>query len=233
MDYRRQSDPTTARQSYSDDDAKRILLAARRQKEAHKRWVPWLAAYTGARCDEPRSERAHQATPLPRGCRREQDLRLRLSQHALPSTQARVRPLTVNDDDHDWHRAGESLIRPLKSFDAVMMRKDPPFDMEYVYTTYLLEAAEGEGALVLNRPRAVRDHNEKMAISRFSEFTAPTLVTRNPGMLSGTPTTPGAYLRGINVIDSGNNTGSIAYSGTVLPAQSASAHGLALRRHAP
>jgi len=101
------------------------------------------------------------------------------------STQARARPLTVTDDDHDWHRSGESLIRPLKSFDAVMMRKDPPFDMEYVYSTYLLEAAESEGALVLNRPRAVRDHNEKMAIARFSEFTVPTLVTRNPALLSG------------------------------------------------
>jgi glutathione synthase len=60
------------------------------------------------------------------------------------STQARTRPLTVTDDDHDWHRTGESLIRPLTSFDAVMMRKDPPFDMEYVYSTYLLGAAESE-----------------------------------------------------------------------------------------
>src|SRR5438132_13937033 len=65
-----------------------------------------------------------------------------------------------------------------------MMRKDPPFDMEYVYSTYLLEAAESEGALVLNRRRAVRDHNEKMAIARFPEFTALTLVIRAPGMLS-------------------------------------------------
>ena len=100
------------------------------------------------------------------------------------STQARVRPLAVNDDDHEWYRAGDPLIRSLASFDAVIMRKDPPFDMEYVYSTYLLEAAESEGALVLNRPRAVRDHNEKMAIARFAEFTVPTLVTRDPGMLS-------------------------------------------------
>jgi glutathione synthase len=59
------------------------------------------------------------------------------------------------------------------------MRKDPPFDMEYVYSTYLLEAAESEGARVFNRPRAIRDHNEKMAIARFSQFIAPTLVTRD------------------------------------------------------
>lgn len=100
------------------------------------------------------------------------------------STQAKVEPLTVTEDDHDWYRTGEPLIRPLKSFDAVLMRKDPPFDMEYVYSTYLLEAAEEEGALILNRPRAVRDHNEKMAIARFPEFTVPTLVTRNPELLS-------------------------------------------------
>ena len=59
------------------------------------------------------------------------------------------------------------------------MRKDPPFDMEYVYSTYLLEAAEREGARVFNRPRAIRDHNEKLAIAEFPEFTAPTLVTRD------------------------------------------------------
>ena len=59
------------------------------------------------------------------------------------------------------------------------MRKDPPFDMEYVYATYLLEAAEREGARVFNRPRAIRDNNEKMAITKFGEFVAPTLVARD------------------------------------------------------
>jgi glutathione synthase len=101
------------------------------------------------------------------------------------STQAKLTPITVNGDDHDWYSTGEPSVRALKSFDAVLMRKDPPFDMEYVYSTYLLEIAEKEGALVLNRPRAVRDHNEKMAIARFPEFTVPTLVTRNPALLSG------------------------------------------------
>ncbi len=101
------------------------------------------------------------------------------------STQARVTPITLNADDHDWYTPGEPSVRPLKAFDAVLMRKDPPFDMEYVYSTYLLEIAEKEGALVLNRPRAVRDNNEKMAIARFPEFTVPTLVTRNPALLSG------------------------------------------------
>ncbi len=77
---------------------------------------------------------------------------------------ARVVALTLSPDDHDWYAAGDPEERALRDFAAVMMRKDPPFDMEYVYSTYLLEAAEKEGARVYNRPRAIRDHNEKMAI---------------------------------------------------------------------
>jgi glutathione synthase len=73
--------------------------------------------------------------------------------------------------------------RLLNAFDAVLMRKDPPFDMEYVYSTYLLEIAEGQGARIVNGPRAIRDHNEKMAIARFGQFTAPTLVTRRETLL--------------------------------------------------
>ena len=94
-------------------------------------------------------------------------------------TQARVLPLTIEADDHHWYSAGAPEQRALKNFAATLMRKDPPFDMEYVYATYLLETAEREGARVFNRPRAIRDHNEKMAITRFAEFIAPTLVTRD------------------------------------------------------
>jgi len=99
-------------------------------------------------------------------------------------TCARVRALTVTPDNHEWYGMGEPLVRPLSSFSAVLMRKDPPFDMEYVYSTYVLEAAEREGARVYNRPRAIRDHNEKMAIAQFREFTAPTLVTRDAELLN-------------------------------------------------
>jgi glutathione synthase len=95
------------------------------------------------------------------------------------ATRAEVRPLELREDDHDWYTAGAPEDRALREFTAVMMRKDPPFDMEYVYSTYLLEAAEGEGARVFNRPRAIRDYNEKMAIASFREFTTPTLVTRD------------------------------------------------------
>jgi glutathione synthase len=71
----------------------------------------------------------------------------------------------------------------LSAYDAVLMRKDPPFDMEYVYSTYLLEIAESQGARIVNRPRAIRDHNEKMAIAKFVRYTAPTLVTRREDLI--------------------------------------------------
>ena len=95
------------------------------------------------------------------------------------TTRAQVRPLHLKTDDHDWYSAGRTEDRALKDFAAVLMRKDPPFDMEYVYSTYLLEAAEREGARIFNRPRAIRDYNEKMAIALFRDFITPTLVTRD------------------------------------------------------
>ncbi len=97
--------------------------------------------------------------------------------------QARVTALTLSDDNDDWYRTQEAEDWALKDFAAVVMRKDPPFDMEYVYATYLLEAAEREGARVFNRPRAIRDNNEKLAITRFTQFTAPTLVSRDAGRI--------------------------------------------------
>ena len=78
----------------------------------------------------------------------------------------------------DWYALEARREAPLAAFDALLMRKDPPFDMEYVYSTYLLELAEGQGARVINRPRALRDYNEKFSITRFVSLTVPTLVTR-------------------------------------------------------
>ena len=86
--------------------------------------------------------------------------------------------LHLTGDAEQWYRIEDAAEIPLQRFDALLMRKDPPFDMEYVYSTYLLELAEAAGARVFNRPRAIRDHNEKMAIARFPGFTAPSLVTR-------------------------------------------------------
>jgi glutathione synthase len=82
-----------------------------------------------------------------------------------------------------WYLLESRIERPLAEFDVVLMRKDPPFDMEYVYSTYLLELAEKDGARIVNRPRAIRDHNEKMAIAKFAQFTAPTLVTRRVDLI--------------------------------------------------
>ena len=77
-----------------------------------------------------------------------------------------------------WVDPGEPERRALADFDAVIMRKDPPFDAEYIYATHLLEQAEREGARVFNRPAALRDHPEKLAVMEFAEHAAPTLVTR-------------------------------------------------------
>ena len=90
---------------------------------------------------------------------------------------ANISEITLTGDLEDWYRAAPKTAARLSEFDAVILRKDPPFDMEYVYCTYLLELAERQGACVVNKADAVRDHNEKLAITQFSEFTSPTLVT--------------------------------------------------------
>jgi glutathione synthase len=96
---------------------------------------------------------------------------------------ADVVEIELTGDPDEWYRAGEAQTLRLSEFDAVIQRKDPPFDMEYVYGTYLLELAERQGARVFNKPSAIRDHNEKLAIGQFSEFTSPTLVTSSPTRL--------------------------------------------------
>lgn len=90
----------------------------------------------------------------------------------------RMRSLTVRDDAHAWYELGEAETRPLSQLDVVLMRKDPPFDMEYIYATYLLERAEQTGVLVVNKPQSLRDANEKMYTAWFAQCCPPTLVTR-------------------------------------------------------
>lgn len=92
---------------------------------------------------------------------------------------ARVCPVTVRTDPRDWFTLGEAVAVPLDSVDVVLMRKDPPFDTEYIYTTYLLERAEAAGTLVVNRPQGLRDMNEKVYTAWFPECCAPTLITRD------------------------------------------------------
>jgi len=93
--------------------------------------------------------------------------------------------LTLTGAKDPWYRVEEPKETRLADFGAVLMRKDPPFDAEYVASTWLLELAKAEGAKVFNDPRAVRDHSEKLAIAKYARFTAPSLVTRLAGQLHG------------------------------------------------
>lgn len=92
---------------------------------------------------------------------------------------ARMNPVAVKDDGNGWYEFGESVVRPLHELPVILMRKDPPFDMEYIYSTYLLELAQKRGALVVNRPESIRAANEKLFAAWFPEFCPPTRVTRD------------------------------------------------------
>ncbi|MDR5853447.1 glutathione synthase [Caballeronia sp. LZ062] len=104
------------------------------------------------------------------------------------AVEANVRRIEIVGDEADsdrspWFSAAEVENLPLAKFGAVLMRKDPPFDLEYVNATWLLEIAERAGARVFNKPQAIRDHSEKLAIAEWPQFVAPTLVTRDPARL--------------------------------------------------
>ncbi|GAB3366534.1 MULTISPECIES: glutathione synthase [Giesbergeria] len=93
--------------------------------------------------------------------------------------QAQVRDITLTGSLQDWFHVQQERTVALADFDVVLMRKDPPFDSEYFYTTHLLEQAERDGARVFNKPQALRNHPEKLAILEFPQLIGPTLVTRN------------------------------------------------------
>ncbi len=90
-----------------------------------------------------------------------------------------ARPLTVRSDPEYWYTLDEPAVSPLGAFDVILMRKDPPFDTEYIYASYILERAEAQGALVVNRPQGLRDMNEKVYTAWFPQCCAPTLITRD------------------------------------------------------
>jgi glutathione synthase len=96
---------------------------------------------------------------------------------------AHMARLEVRPDPHGWFTMGEKRTTSLAELDAVLMRKDPPFDTEYLYTTYLLERAEAEGVLVINRPAAIRDANEKLFTAWFGQCCVPMRVSRDQRML--------------------------------------------------
>ena len=90
---------------------------------------------------------------------------------------ARMAPLQVFRDPERWYELGEASWQPLESLDVVLMRRDPPFDNEYVYATYILEAAERRGTLIVNRCQSLRDCNEKVFATQFPECCPPVLVS--------------------------------------------------------
>ncbi|NIO43863.1 MAG: glutathione synthase [Burkholderiales bacterium] len=91
--------------------------------------------------------------------------------------------LELTSTEKDWYRVADRQAHSPLDFDCILMRKDPPFDMEYVYSTYLLELAEKLGTPVFNRPAAIRDFNEKLSIAKFAQLTVPTLVTRHESLI--------------------------------------------------
>lgn len=96
-----------------------------------------------------------------------------------------MRPLRVMEDPTGWFELGEPVRHLFGGDDLVLMRADPPVDPDYLHATYLLEQAESAGALVVNRPRALRDFNEKLAIARFPDLIPATLVSASHAQLRG------------------------------------------------
>jgi len=93
---------------------------------------------------------------------------------------ADIRPLSVNNNLDNWFELGDAITQPLNDLDVILMRKDPPFDIDYIYTTYLLEQAETAGTFVVNKPQSLRDANEKLYTAWFPHCCAPSMVTSQP-----------------------------------------------------
>ena len=94
-----------------------------------------------------------------------------------------ISPLQVFEDHNHYYELGEKRKESLADYDVVLMRKDPPFDMNFVYTTYILEQAEREGAWIINKPQSLRDCNEKLFATQFPELQVPTLVTSQQSLI--------------------------------------------------
>lgn len=104
---------------------------------------------------------------------------------ALHGVCAEAVHLEMLDDDAQWYAEMDRHVVPLRDFGGVVMRKDPPFDIEYITTSWLLDRAEKEGARVFNRPQALRDHSEKLSLMEFARFSVPTLVARDTTLIKG------------------------------------------------
>jgi len=96
---------------------------------------------------------------------------------------ARSRPLQVQADAHNWYELGPEQALALEELDVILMRKDPPFDLDFLYSTHILELAEARGTLVVNKPQSLRDANEKLFTAWFPECMPPTLVSSQPAQI--------------------------------------------------
>ena len=96
---------------------------------------------------------------------------------------ARMKPLKVFANPQKWFELDAETDTALSDLDVILMRKDPPFDMEFVYSTYLLEQAERDGVLIVNKPQSLRDCNEKLFATQFTQCTPPTVVSRRADVL--------------------------------------------------
>jgi glutathione synthase len=98
---------------------------------------------------------------------------------------ASMQPLEVRDNNHDWFTLQAAETRPVDELDVVLMRRDPPFDMNYIYATYMLELAEKAGTLIVNRPQSLRDANEKFFITHFPQCCAPMVISDRSAVIRG------------------------------------------------
>jgi glutathione synthase len=94
-----------------------------------------------------------------------------------------IKPLTVFEHSQDYYQLGDAQTERLASYDVILMRKDPPFDLRFIYTTYMLEQAEREGAWVINKPQSLRDCNEKLFATQFPDLMVPTRVTSSQALI--------------------------------------------------
>jgi len=130
------------------------------------------------------------------------------------------RTLSVADEPASWYQLGDAVDQPLADLDVILMRKDPPFDTEYIFTTYILERAELAGVLIVNQPNSLRDMNEKMFTAWFPECCPPTLITRSMNQLRCFLEEQGKIVikpldgmggRSIFVVDHGDNNANVIF----------------------
>ncbi|MBK6639212.1 MAG: glutathione synthase [Rhodocyclaceae bacterium] len=159
-------DPPEKLAAYKDSSVAMMRSAAAR---GHHLWIIERASLLWQ--DGGRGFAEHRSAP-------DAGTRLCKAESGVATVFARARRIAVSESNSLWFSVLEEAVRPLRDYSAVLMRQDPPFDMEYVAATWLLQRAEAEGARIFNRPQAIRDHSEKLALCEFAEFAPTTRVAR-------------------------------------------------------